>query len=340
VHIEALPRVGSSYFLTSLRVEPSPLLLAQFDESMHNFQYMVENHRADAYIGNHVIANHMIACGLLTKIKTGISTQYKNIEYKFIAPAYWPELTFILSKGFRSLTASQHSVIKQRWYTLQTVEKQDYTLVFQVLFGAMVIFIWFYASNHRLSIAKKEVDTALEQLRVTQQALELKNIELERLSTTDKLTNIYNRVKLEAVITAELDRAHRYQEPFSVILIDLDHFKRVNDTLGHQAGDRVLRGVADLFGEHMRKVDTIGRWGREEFLVICPHCSLKEAQQFAEVLRKHIQQHDFGDIGGITASFGVTSYREGDGTVQLISRFDEALYISKESGRNKVTVNA
>ncbi len=302
--------------------------------------YMVEDNRAEAYIGNLAVANYMIAYGLLSNVEVGIPTKYKDIEYHFVAPKDWPELTSILSKGFRSLTPSQHSLIQQRWYTSQAVEKQDYTLVAQILFASMVMFIWFYWSNSRLSAAKSKVDEALSQLKATQQVLEIKNIELERLSVTDKLTGIYNRVKLEAVLSNELDRAIRYGEGFAVILVDLDHFKHVNDTLGHQSGDRVLKEVADLFETNRRNVDTLGRWGGEEFLIICPHSTLNDATIFAEHLRENIAMHNIVEIGKITASFGVTAFRQGDNTIDLLSRSDEALYASKASGRNKVTSQA
>jgi len=299
--------------------------------------YMVENKQVDAYIGNLVIANYMIGYGLLKNVKVGVPTKYKNIDFRFITPKNWPELVSILNKGFRALSSSQHSTIQQKWYTLRTIEKQNYTLVSLVLFAATIIFIWFYWSNNRLSVAKSRADEALKQLKIVQQALKSKNKELERLSITDKLTGIYNRVKLESTLSSELDRAERYSENFSVIMVDLDHFKRVNDTLGHQAGDRVLNDVAQLFKRNIRKVDTVGRWGGEEFFVICPHCSIVDATKFAEHLREHVQSYDFGEIGVITASFGVTTYQKGDSSIELLSRSDEALYRSKESGRNKVT---
>lgn len=299
--------------------------------------FMVEHGNADAYIGNLAIANYMIAFGLLENVKVAIPTGYQNIEFRFIAPKAWPELTSILSKGFRSMSPSQHSLIQQRWFALQTVERTDYRLVFIILLVSIIILSWFTWIYNRLSISKQKADSALAQLQLTQRALEKKNIELETLSVTDKLTGIYNRLKLEAVLNKEFERAKRYKGSFSVILVDLDHFKRVNDTLGHQAGDKVLKELAVLFCHNTRKVDTFGRWGGEEFLVICPHTDLLSTKHFAELLRVKLEEYDFGEIGTVTASFGVTSYQVGDSSIELLSRADIALYYSKKAGRNKVT---
>lgn len=329
-----------SFVITDWIKRDYPQIIVKEVLSTEQALYMVESEQVDAYIGNLAIANYMIAYGLLTEVKIGIPTKYKNIEYRFIAPKYWPELTNILDKGFRSLSPSQHSVIQQRWYTLQTVEKQDYTLAVLVLITAGLITIWFYWSKNRLSAAKSQVDEALKQLKLAQHNLELKNIELERLSVTDKLTGIYNRVKLEATLAIELNRAARYGDNFAVILVDLDHFKRVNDTLGHQAGDLVLQAIAQLFKSNIRTVDTFGRWGGEEFLVICPHSMIEEAEKLAEHLRRQVQSYDFGEIGAITASFGVTAYRAGDSSIDILGRADEALYKSKEAGRNTVTLKS
>ncbi|RXK11956.1 hypothetical protein CP965_12320 [Halarcobacter mediterraneus] len=182
-----------------------------------------------------------------------------------------------------------------------------------------------------------EYQNKLEQ-KVKERTKELreKNIELERLSVTDKLTNIYNRIKLDEVILEELNRADRYNEKFGIMIIDVDYFKQVNDTYGHQVGDSTLIEISKLLQGNIRKSDTVGRWGGEEFVIICPHTDLKGLHELANHIREKIAKHSFPVIGNKTASFGITIYKEEDNLEKLINRADEALYKAKENGRNAV----
>jgi diguanylate cyclase (GGDEF)-like protein len=159
---------------------------------------------------------------------------------------------------------------------------------------------------------------------------------IELLSITDKLTSLYNRTKIDQLFTDELKRAERYGEGFSVILIDLDYFKSVNDTYGHQVGDTVLQEMSRLLRESVRKTDYVGRWGGEEFLVISPQSDIRHALHLAEKLRKMINEYNFSSVGRKTASFGVVSHRAGDCADSMMQRADECLYIAKEQGRNRV----
>ena len=136
-----------------------------------------------------------------------------------------------------------------------------------------------------------------------------KNVELEKLSVTDKLTGIYNRIKLDDMLSYELLNAARYDRSFSVIMGDIDHFKTVNDRFGHVAGDAVLREIGALIKNACRRIDTPGRWGGEEFLIICPETKLAGAFELAERVRKLIAKQDFSFGDCVTISFGVSEYR-------------------------------
>lgn len=159
---------------------------------------------------------------------------------------------------------------------------------------------------------------------------------LEKLSITDQLTGMYNRLKLDQEFERELNRGNRYGTPFSIILLDLDKFKSVNDTFGHQAGDQTLKETANILLGYGRKTDIIGRWGGEEFLIICPENDLAGAMDLAEIFRNMIETHNFSGIGQMTSSFGVTTYREGDKIQTMMERVDAALYQAKNKGRNCV----
>lgn len=160
--------------------------------------------------------------------------------------------------------------------------------------------------------------------------------ELQKLSITDKLTNLNNRQKLDQVLSYEYSQFQRYTTPFSVILLDLDDFKTVNDSFGHITGDKVLVETAKILRSNIRDSDTCGRWGGEEFLIIVPKSVENDAILVAEKLRSSIENADFGIDKRITTSIGVAHITEGLSVVKLLSTADKALYKAKKSGKNKV----
>lgn len=166
------------------------------------------------------------------------------------------------------------------------------------------------------------------------------NQALEKIAITDKLTGLHNRVKIDDAMDTELVRAKRYNDKFSIILFDIDHFKSINDTFGHMIGDQVLIQMAEIIQKHTRESDIKGRWGGEEFLIILPCTVLQEAMNAAEVLRHAIEKKKFSEAGQVTASFGVSEYHAGDLAAILINRADEALYNAKSNGRNQVCSRA
>ena len=168
---------------------------------------------------------------------------------------------------------------------------------------------------------------------------ELKNteIELKKISRTDRLTKVNNRLYTDDILENQYYRYKRDNEACSVIIIDIDHFKSVNDNHGHLVGDKVLVEFARVLGLSIRKGDILGRWGGEEFLIILPHTKLNEAMQLAEKLRKIISENKFPIIGRMTASFGVSTFVEHSSVDILIDTADKALYESKKNGRNCVS---
>ena len=185
------------------------------------------------------------------------------------------------------------------------------------------------------TIALANVD-AMAALRGAERVLARQNAELERLADTDRLTGLYNRRFLDRALQAEFATARRYGTPFSIIIIDLDHFKQVNDTWGHLAGDEVLAVTAGMIRKRARETDVVGRWGGEEFVVICPRTDRDGARAVAEAMRERVQSHEFAQAGRRTASIGTATWRAGDDAASLTHRADEALYAAKEGGRNRV----
>jgi diguanylate cyclase (GGDEF)-like protein len=159
----------------------------------------------------------------------------------------------------------------------------------------------------------------------------------EQLAFTDALTNVYNRRALESLLEKEAVRSERYARDFSIILFDLDNFKTINDSYGHAVGDEVLKKVADIVQDKLRKGDEVGRWGGEEFMVVCPETDVGQACMVAERLREALEAGPWKTVA-VTASFGIAHKQDGELLGSLYERADKALYAAKRGGKNCVKV--
>lgn len=162
--------------------------------------------------------------------------------------------------------------------------------------------------------------------------------QIHRFATLDSLTGILNRREFTRITESEIERVKRYGTPLTMLMYDLDHFKRVNDTFGHDVGDYVLQTIVQVVNENMRNTDIAGRWGGEEFMVLLLQTDLDSGRKVAEKLRQAIEQFTFDKVGQVTASFGVTQLLPEDDVGSLTKRVDEALYDAKQRGRNRVEV--
>ncbi|MCG7896503.1 MAG: diguanylate cyclase [Candidatus Thiodiazotropha taylori] len=162
--------------------------------------------------------------------------------------------------------------------------------------------------------------------------------QLQHIAETDRLTQIYNRMKFDEELKNQIAWASLTNNRFGLIMFDLDHFKKINDTYGHDMGDKVLINTVDLLNERIRKSDVLARWGGEEFMIIAPLIDTKELRSLVESLRNAVQQYEHEGVGSITASFGASVVRPSDNIHSLLKRVDSALYESKQKGRNRSTV--
>ena len=162
------------------------------------------------------------------------------------------------------------------------------------------------------------------------------NKQLEGAALTDSLTGIPNRLYFDQQIEANMRSAQRYGMAFSLIMLDLDYFKQVNDHHGHTVGDRVLQEFGQIVKQQLRLTDQFARWGGEEFIIATPHTQLNDALIVAERIRVAIAQYDFSTVGQVTASIGVIEYRAGETVITVLERVDNALYRAKANGRNRV----
>ncbi|MCK8058942.1 MULTISPECIES: GGDEF domain-containing protein [unclassified Fusibacter] len=162
--------------------------------------------------------------------------------------------------------------------------------------------------------------------------------EIKRLSVTDQLTGIFNRRRFIEVLKYEFSRIGRYGIGFSIIMFDIDHFKNVNDTYGHDIGDFVLKKLSELVQSRLRESDTFARWGGEEFMILMPQSTLETALKLSEAIRQLISNFDFSPVTQVTSSFGVINYSDESKIdfEDIISYVDQALYKAKQTGRNRV----
>ncbi len=163
--------------------------------------------------------------------------------------------------------------------------------------------------------------------------------ELKIASIRDELTGLYNRRYFKKVFAAEIVRSKRYNNPLSVIMYDIDHFKQVNDTYGHQVGDYVLKTLSDIVKKHIRSLDFLFRIGGEEFVILLIKADENVAFNVAEKIRRRVENNKFSDVGKITISLGVAQLKENDTPDSLLKRADDALYDAKNSGRNNTKIH-
>ena len=158
----------------------------------------------------------------------------------------------------------------------------------------------------------------------------------ERDATIDRLTDILNRRGIEPQIGREISRAARHGTPLSLLILDVDHFKKINDKYGHSVGDLVLRSAAQVIARTVRATDLVGRWGGEEFLVLLPHTDLEHARLAAERIRRAIEGAPLCEGQSVTISGGIAEFGMSDTGAGLVERADRQLYVAKTDGRNRV----
>ncbi len=190
--------------------------------------------------------------------------------------------------------------------------------------------------QEEVSARTAELQQAKEHLEASLAEKEVLVRKLDELASHDGLTGLYNHRTFHKLLEDELARTKRYDLPLSLIMFDIDHFKKVNDTWGHQAGDDLLVALSAYVSANIRDTDSLARWGGEEFMLVTPGTGVEAAARLAEKLRASIERGNFGDIGRVTCSFGVTQSRAGDTVEDFTGRADTAMYAAKQGGRNRV----
>lgn len=182
----------------------------------------------------------------------------------------------------------------------------------------------------------KELDVTNSQLQSEIERRKELEEHLRSLAITDTLTGIFNRRKFDETLKDEVRRSERYGAPLSLVLLDIDFFKKINDARGHQVGDTVLKMLGSFVAEKIRSHDVFARYGGEEFVVLAPGTNIEGCRKLAEKLRVGIEQYGFAEAGRITCSFGIAEFQHGDTAESFVRRADVALYRAKKNGRNRV----
>lgn len=314
------------------------------------FRVYLRNRSPEYYIFNDTSTTKYNVVELATaQLEKGIEINLSDfkvadwwISAKKIAPhnshAEFTDVVYIeLQSG------SSHKKGRQE-FQFDKIELEGAIFEREILYKSMIM-IWIFCIVSFLIYRIIKLNSSLkkniayqEELVSINKLLNLKTQKFEELAKTDPLTGLLNRLGIRDILYDGLTSWKIKKQPFSFILLDIDHFKSLNDTYGHDVGDIVLKTLAKLLSENVRTTDYLARWGGEEFILVCPNTTLVEAQHIAEQLRMKVEQMELTETGSITASFGVATM----GTPSLDTLFkssDKALYQAKEQGRNKVVIH-
>lgn len=238
----------------------------------------------------------------------------------------------IMQKSINNITDKQKREILNRWVLVKYESYLDYSLVWKIIIFSLIIFAFFIYWNRKISLSNTLLKDA-------QDKIKKQNEELQHLATTDKLTQLYNRAKIDELLENEIARNQRYGHSFGITILDIDYFKNINDTYGHQVGDKILVKLSNVLKHSVRKTDFVGRWGGEEFLIIFPETTHDTLLTIIQNIKQEIKKHVYEKQIKVTVSFGCTIFTNNDTLSSIVQRADNALYKAKENGRDQIIKN-
>ncbi|MBU3825071.1 MAG: diguanylate cyclase [Candidatus Oceanisphaera merdipullorum] len=312
----ALPR-GTA--MAELFARDFPHLTIVYTDSETQAMQMVSDGKVDLTLRSLIIAAHTIKNAGWYNLKVSGQVPGYGNQFRIGISQSEQTLRTILNHGIAALSEQERQQIMDRYLNLKVVSEvvTDYTLAYGL--GILLLAV---------------IGTSLFWMR----RLSALNQQLSVTAQTDALTQLTNRHGLNLTLEKDLERAQRYQHPLSIIMMDIDHFKRVNDQYGHLTGDKVLVQCSQILKDNLRKSDIICRWGGEEFLVLCFETSQEQASHLAELLLEKVRQHYFTEVGRVTMSAGVAQAMPQDNAETLTKRADTVLYKAKHQGRDRVCV--
>lgn len=255
-------------------------------------------------------------------------------ELRFGVTKSHSDLLPIINKAIDEITAQQHNEIYRRWNNVKVIKEMDFWLLVQIVVPILILLVILFI-RHSIAVRYgnriKEKNKTLESL---QEALKRKNDKLHYLSTHDPLTDLFNRVKITTEAEEHIKRKKRGINECSLVFIDIDDFKEINDHYGHNVGDAILEQFANILKKCARETDIIGRWGGDEFVVLCPGALQSEAERFALRLQKALDEASFSQGASVSCSIGLSEVNNDDTIDRWLERADEAMYQAKSSGKH------
>ncbi|MFA6788278.1 MAG: ABC transporter substrate-binding protein [Arcobacteraceae bacterium] len=277
--------------------------------------------KIDAVIDILPTLTYVIKANSFSNLKISGTTEYK-FDLRYMADQNEKELIALLNKAIDTFNKEKIESIEQQYFQVLYASHSDYSLLYKIGIPLSICLILFGLYNYRLQ-------QEIHKRKLTEE-------KLYKAATVDMLTQIYNRSHIDAMFKEHLLSTKRYKVPLSIIFFDIDGFKKINDTYGHNLADTVLVDLANLTKQSIRTTDYVGRWGGEEFLVVLPQTNIAHATIAAEHLKERIENFKFQIDQKVTCSFGVTQIQEDDTQNSAITRADNLMYYVKAHGKNGV----
>ena len=302
---------------------------------------MVSYGTADAIVASNAAAIYYIEKNGLTNLKV-IGESGFEWNLRFAVRDDWAPLLSIMQKGLDSITAQQKRDIYRYWINLDSSDNwsfaKDYRFIVTVIIGvALLLALFGWAMRRRARLKLQRLTQRIEEQKKIEQ-------ELKSLATTDALTGTYNRRAILEMAQTDYQKCLDEGQPFSVLMIDIDHFKQVNDQYGHEVGDRVIKAVVSVCSDILKAKDAghIGRFGGEEFVVLLPKMNQKEAHVVAEQIRVAVEKEPIqcseNNYHPTTVSVGLAAHKDSETFDELLHRADLTMYQAKKAGRNRVAI--
>lgn len=320
--------------------------LRDFDNEQQALLALSEG-KVDLAVGSLLAVNSLIHDNGMSNIQViGLAQPHDQLRFGVskivdsgLAPASisMVELIGRLNRAIEQIYEQQHVNIYRQWNNVKYIENTDYRMlvwpsVVLLLITAMVL--W---RNRSIASYSRALAKSYQELENLQQQLLEKNRTLEFLSIHDHLTKLYNRNFISQRAAEAVQSHERFKQPVSLIIMDIDHFKRFNDRYGHSIGDDVLVAVADVAKNNLREVDHIGRWGGEEFVIMCPNSDLDAAHILAERIRITVEKIQIAGVSEpVTCSFGIAQLVAKMDFTDWFDAADQCMLSAKSSGRNRI----
>ena len=329
--------VEDNYYTQELIEQINPDIILKKVNTTTQALELVYSNEAFAYIGALPVIGHYIKDLHYTNLKINGEAPFKT-ALSFGVNKELDILHTILQKTLNSITKEEHDAIYNKWINTTYEYQTDRRTIYAIIILSLIVLIAFLIRNRYLKkelLLKEQFFSKLKELNAK---LEKKNLELKTLSEIDTLTQISNRRKCEHTLNKEIARSIRNKLPLCVVMLDIDHFKVINDTYGHKVGDIVLHEIAQSFKDNIRIYDFIARWGGEEFLLICPNSTLEQTFQLCQKLQKILFSLHFEAMPNhkVTVSCGIAQYDFKQNIEELVKEADDQMYQAKISGRNRV----